>query len=86
MKIEEAIIRARRSGLSVVEIASVMCWKADSVHDFLVKQSEITPLPRCQRSPDVSEVHGAIIKGLRDQNLSLERWAHGCGRTLDEAI
>ena len=86
MKIEEAIVDARRNGLSVAETARILKWKPGTVHDLLRNLGEIDPIKRRDKPADVTSVHSGIIRGLRNQELSLERWAHGRGFRLEEAI
>lgn len=86
MTLVEGICRAREQGLSVAEIARVLHWKAGSVHDLLVAEKRIDHLPKEYAKADVSCIDGAILRGLKNQNISLARWAHGRGLFMSEVL
>lgn len=86
MNILEAIIWAKNEGLSVMEIARAISWKAGTVHDLLRDNGVIGQIENKKRPFQLPRIDNMIICALKDQKLSFERWAKGWGWDLEEAI
>lgn len=86
MNLSEAIIWAKTEGLSVIEIARAISWKAGTIHDLLRDSGVISHIEKRSRPLQLPQIDTMIISALKDQKLSFERWTKGWGWDLDEAI
>lgn len=86
MNLSEAIIWAKIEGLSVMEIARAISWKAGTIHHLLRDNGVIGHIEKRNRPLQLPQIDTMIISALKDQKLSFERWAKGWGWDFEEAI
>lgn len=84
MDIIEKIVEAKDSGLTVMEIAKVLTWKYATVHEILMKSGSISPIRRDGKPPEAA-IDARILKAMKAQGITFERWAKGFGFDLQEA-
>lgn len=85
MDISEAIVWAKIRGLSEIEIARAISWKAGTVYDLLKSYGVIDHVEERNMSalPPISNV---IIQALINHKLPFEKWVNGWEFDLNEAI
>ena len=85
MNLAEAIVWAKTRGLSEIEIARAICWKAGTVYDLLQSYGVIDHVENRNMSaqPPISNV---IIQTLAKHKLSFEKWVNGWEFDLNESI
>lgn len=89
MNLTEAIIWGKIEGLSVIEIARAISWRAGTVHDLLKSYGIIGHAENEYKILELfvqPTISNDIIQALTKHKLTIEKWAKGWGFDLKDAI
>jgi hypothetical protein len=85
MNLTEAIYWGKIRGLSEIEIARAISWKAGTVYELLNRYGVVDHVEK-RNMTSLPHISNVIIQTLEKHGLSFEKWANGWEFDLNESI